>query len=96
MVNICGEVSLCAQPLQREQLCIQFRDALAELAGRSVVPLIGCGGKFKLLNRLTEDIFFAEAQLTSILCTIALPLVGSAGVLNSTHSSARPYRVRSK
>ena len=22
-----------------------------------------CGGKFKLLNRLTEDIFFAEAQL---------------------------------
>ena len=47
MVNICGEVSLRAQPLQCEQFCIQFRDALAELAGRSVVPLIGCGGKFK-------------------------------------------------
>ena len=63
MVNICGEVSLRAQPLQREQLCIQFSDALAELAGRSVILLIGCGGKFKLLNRLTEDIFLAEAQL---------------------------------
>ena len=63
MVNICGEVSLCAKPLQCKQLCVQFGNALTELAGRSVVPLIGCGGKFQLLNRLTEDIFFAEAQL---------------------------------
>ena len=34
VVNICGEVSLCAKPLQREQFCIQFSDALAELAAR--------------------------------------------------------------
>ena len=43
MVNICGEVSLCAKPLQCKQLCVQFGNALTELAGRSVVPLIGCG-----------------------------------------------------
>ena len=33
------------------------------LAAASLAGLIGCGGKFQLLNRLTEDIFFAEAQL---------------------------------
>ena len=43
VVNICGEVSLCAKPLQREQLCVQFGNALTEQTGRSVVPLIPSG-----------------------------------------------------
>ena len=85
MVNVSGEVSLRAQPLQCEQFCIQFRDALAELAGRSVVPLIGCGGKFKLLNRLTEDIFFAEAQLVdhgddAVINAFFAVIAGIAGI----------------
>ena len=96
MVNICGEVSLRAQPLQCEQFCIQFRDALAELAGRSVVPLIGCGGKFKLLNRLTEDIFFAEAQLVdhgddAVVNTFLTVIAGIAGGCVCCVSGADPF-----
>ena len=85
MVNICGEVSLCAKPLQCKQLCVQFGNALTELAGRSVVPLIGCGGKFQLLIRLTEDFFFSEAQLVdhgddAVVNTFLTVIAGIAGI----------------
>jgi len=96
MVNICGEVSLCAKPLQCKQLCVQFGNALTELAGRSVVPLIGCGGKFQLLNRLTKDIFFAKAQLVdhgddAVVNTFLTVIVGIAGGCVCCVSGADPF-----